>query len=41
MLGCEVPDEPYPIGNDGGQLRTRLSAFEAERNAKAAKPPAA
>ena len=31
FLGFAVPDEPYPIGNDGDQFHTRLSAVKAER----------
>ncbi|MFD1343229.1 sulfotransferase family protein [Litorisediminicola beolgyonensis] len=41
FLGCAVPDEPYPTGNDGEQFHARVSAVEAERKAKVAEPPTA
>ena len=36
FLGCPVPDEGYPIGNDGEQFHARVSDGVAERKAKAA-----
>lgn len=36
FLDCAVPDEPYPIGNDGDEFHARVSSVEAERKAKAA-----
>jgi hypothetical protein len=38
FLGCPVPDEAYPMGNDGDQFHARVSAVEAERKSKTVEP---
>ncbi len=36
---CPVPDEAYPMGNDGDQFHARVSAVEAEHKSKTIEPP--
>lgn len=40
FLGCAMPVESYPIGNDGEKFHARVSAVEAKRKEKTAEGPA-